>query len=1087
MNVQDDKLPFLVNESVTPVQTLRFDANGHKSAVFCVNVPINVLSPTVYNLSHGNLKTSYSMYASILGFFSLLHFFNYMCPVSEEGAGQNDDEEADDDEAAEEDEEKAPVINTLQILRKNEDGEECLASEVLMEFLLQEDIVVEDNYEPNLADVTGIRFYFVNYDTTMFDGSNFFERGCEKLLSYLDKLSGKARSFSKKNMCPFEYFKNITTTARLAELICEYMEVKSIKYRWKDLKANVDADGNIVVEPKTVKMMFQPNIKVPPNTKVNQHYEVGPDGVDFAYPQLVFRIDHNLVQPGSLFALTLPGSTPWEDLREKPALMEYVRTSLSNSRFVSEMLQKYREPENGYRQITAACDKKAELIKQKVVDDPERLQHLLRVNSYQHMNKFHVAFQCTGCLGPALDQYSKFSENFKTFDIPSLRVFDHNLSYFANYIADEWRTYEDEWACAGNLRVNKILELAALNTLQDKQGVRPNILMPGAAGIGKSFMMGVLREKWIPGDRIVAKITDMTANSFMTDQTTLFQTTLCDEAPPILINTEENGTNNNQTGNPVIKEILSEQEASKNTCFIDENGTRKQITTKCEYQTVFIMATNEPVSKIHESFWERLLFINVFRFKKDYLSQKDMGKEREREDQEIIARNKLIFIGSFRQRQIAHLYIEICIRLGVLQDVDLSPALNILQAAAKLCGKVGFMNWSMRMNTHVLNLIRSQVIQYAIIRYLSLSEEQMGPVDRANSYKTFAPRYDENGNIEHLGIQPFLIATEEVALFVVSCLIESYDGTQHYLVLEAIINSLVLMNVRNRSQENEKLKITANNITDAKNPYAYARETGFLERVSAINMYISKHTRITLSDQQIIDSQNVLSKADVVTFQGMTGVHLNLDFVNKNFRFCAQTKQYKYKYSPEKNMRKIAKMVQHQRFGYGFRLLIAQPFDINHQDILSVCDVEREGSYKPFVKEVRSKVAERNSNITRMPRRKEATQPSGNSSPELIALQRQIPIATHKNVYDLLYSFPFEVDEDDEEDNLTYPEAHVLDAHATTIMPDSPDCVAHVNSIRAKIAKSMPELLEDLESSEDDILENSDLDQQTSRKKRRKS
>jgi len=157
--------------------------------------------------------------------------------------------------------------------------------------------------------------------------------------------------------------------------------------------------------------------------------------------------------------------------------------------------------------------------------------------------------------------------------------------------------------------------------------------------------------------------------------------------------------------------------------------------------------------------------------------------------------------------------------------------------------------------------------------------------------------------------------------------------------------------------------------------------------------------------------------------------------------------------------------------------LIAQPFDINHQDILSVCNVDRKGRYKPFVKEVRPRVVKRNSNISRIRKREEAVQPSGDSSPELIALRRRIPHATHDDVYDILYSFPFEVDGDDDGENMIYPESHVLDAHATTIMPNSPTCQAHVEAIRAKIARTMPALVQVSDEIEGNILDELDSDE----------
>jgi hypothetical protein len=994
-----DILPFIIEPGkTTPVS--RFERpEGTKVMVF--NLPTDVLQPTAYNLSAKLDKTSYDMYATLLGFFCTLHAFNYMAEVEEEedtslGATVDAATESDQQQTSQGNSKKSSEPHTGLLTYNDSAGNVLPKTEVFMEYVLRENVVVEQGATPNLSECTAIRFFFVVHKPLDFvkDSSDVFTTGTRKLIDYFAKKAKGVKTRSGKyNPSPFEFCSSVTTLERYAELCCEYMKVNSFKYSWKNMLTSTS--------PAQRLNCFCPARHVPDSSMESQLYEMGEGGEgpqEFAFPHLVFRIEHYLLPTVRLFGVTLPGTTEWAPQSGQD--LEFTRTSLSNMEYMRSILSRSTPPVNGYRQITVS----RELNEARIMGspenqaDPDRLARLLRMNNLQHACRCEAALSTGVTLGEDLEAYAKFAGTFTEFQKPLVKIFDHSLSFYGNYMATEWMVYENYYHLACNHRIAKVLELAALDSLRDAKELRPNILIPGNGETGKSFLLDKVRDKWVPGT--CPEVTALTENSFITNEPTLFNIMLFHEVPELIMGISQ-GPGGPATGSGVIKDVLTRNEVSKKTCHV-EDGQRLQINTSCEYEAVMLMATNEATSKMPEPIVSRMLILNIVDYKKDYGTRTE--KAAPMDVRQRIALNKRVdaYHSRFRQGLIAQLYVEALIKFQVLADVDVSPCINLVDVTADYCRRYGMVDWGNRVNDSVRAMIRTNTIQYAIIRYLSMYGKPDGPVSMDNSFSTFAPRYNSAGEMVHRGIQPFLIATEEVALFVISCIFESFDGTVDYMVLEGILNALIMAHAKHRvSGETYEIKLGVSN----GDMYEFDMGITFFHvLVESVHRYLAKHTRYKISNQQVQTSFDNLRKHNFVDVSTTT---VKLNWVKAKEFFTVIDNKYRFNMDTRGHIEKILRQVTHRDFANGSRLLIASPVDINHQDILNEVTVPREGPYKRLVKETRVRIGEGSleddfgslfGDIM--------AGPSGDVGGELLALRGIIPGATQADVGRLLYDNP---------------------------------------------------------------------------------
>lgn len=999
-----DILPFIVEEGkTTPIQSLDFSPTNTNTLVF--NLPIDVLQPIAYNLSGKLDKTAYDVYATLLGFLSTLHVCNYM-----EGYGEDTSEQTTEGGGGGGGGPKPKTPKDPDTrLQFREDGKP--KTEVYMEYVLRDNVVVEDEgATPNLSECTAIRFFFVDYDS----GGVLYDR-CAKLAAYFQKLTKNSKPKSDKDKpLPFEFCKSVTSMDRLAELICEYMCEPSYKYSAEQIK---DTES-----PADFGNVFAVDYQLPPNSMQSQTgYPVNDKNnrvLNFAYPHLVFKIEHFMLPTPRLFGVTLPGTTEWSPQTGQD--LAFTRSSLSNLEYMRSILSRSPPVSNGYRQITISRELNETRLIGTIHNDPQRLKRQMRMNNLQHACRCEAALSTGVTLGEDLEAYAKFAGTFTEFQKPLIKIFDPTLSFFANYMCTEWMVYENFYHLACNHRVLKVLELAALDSLRDAKDLRPNILIPGNGETGKSFLLDKVRARWVDGT--CPEVTALTENSFITNEPTLFNIMLFHEVPELIMGTGNTGREGPTTGSGVIKDVLTRNEVSKKTCYV-EDGQRLQINTTCEYEAVMLMATNEATGQMPAPIVSRMLILNIIDYKKDYGTRAEKAAPVDPTEQARLDSHVETYHSRFRQQLIAQLYVELLIKFKVLDDVDVSTSVNVIDVASEYCRKVGLVDWGNRVNDSVRAMIRTQTIQYAIIRYLSMLGKPDGPTSMANTFATFAPKYDTQGNITHRGIQPFLVATEELCVFVVSCIFESYDGTVDYMVMEAILNALIMSNPRNRVSGSYEIKLGVSNGT----MYEFDMgQTNYHVMVESVVRYLAKHSRYKISKEQVKTSFDNLRQHGLCEIN-MGEVKIN--WVRLRDLYKVVDEKYRFNMDTKSHIEEICSKISHSQFANNTRLLISSPIDVNHQDIMSEIEVNRVGPYKRIVSETRCAMANTLEdafgpctfgNIL--------SGPSGDVGAELLALRRILPEATQADVGRLLYDNMV-----DDIPSVRYPEEYL--EHAYTQIP----------------------------------------------------
>ena len=1051
-----DVLPFIIEDGkTTPIQCLY---TTDQSNLFTFILPTDVLQPIAFNITHKLDKTAYDVYATLLGFLSTLHVCNYMTDMGDQGMDQSSDTPNGDTGGRGQGKGKAPKEpNTQPMFLSN--GKQ--RSEVFMEYILRDNVVVEDEgATPNLSECTAIRFYFLLHEKPSCMVNTF-----KSLTEYFQKLSKASKSKSKSDKpLAFELCKSVTSMDRLAELACEYLGQPSYKYSADKFEEppGVPAASEGEDPPPSYTLgapihlgrLFRVNNMIPPGSMPSQATYNDPTDDDdetnklvFAYPHLVFKIEHFMLPTPRLFGVTLPGTTEWSPQTGQD--LAFTRSSLSNVEYMRSILSKVPPVSNGYRQITRS----RELNETRIIGterEQGRLTRRLRMNNLQHACRCEAALGTGVTLGEDLEAYATYASTFTEFQKPLVKIFDNSLSYYGNYIATEWMVYEDFYHLACNHRVLKILELAALDSLRDAKELRPNILIPGNGETGKSFLLDKVRNRWVDGT--CPEVTALTENSFITNEPTLFNIMLFHEVPELIMGTNNQGRDGPSTGSGVIKDVLTRNEVSKKTCYV-EDGQRLQVNTSCEYEAVMLMATNEATGQMPVPIVSRMLILNIVDYKKDYGTRAEKAAPLDTAQKARLDRHVESYHTRFRQQLIAHLYVEMLIKFKVLADVDVSASVNIIDVSSEYCRRVGMVDWGNRVNDSIRTMIRSHTIQYAVIRYLSFFGQPEGPQTMANEFATFAPKYDTHGNITHKGIQPFLVSTEELCVFVISCIFESFDGTVDYMVLEGVINALIMSNPRNRvSGASYELKLGVSNGT------MYEFDMGGSFRhvlIESVVRYLGKHTRHKISKEQVVTSFDNLRKHN---FCEVNGGEVKLNWVKAKPYFTVIDEKYRFNMNTRDHIEKICKEVTHRDFANGARLLISTPVDVNHQDIMSELNVTREGPYKRIISETRCEIPENlEDTFSSTTFGGVMAGPSGDVGAELLALQQIIPEATQGDVGRILYDIPGGAPDQ----SVRYPEAYLGNAYRQIPTTRYPSCknarkraLAAIDSYNTLISKT---------------------------------
>lgn len=339
-------------------------------------------------------------------------------------------------------------------------------------------------------------------------------------------------------------------------------------------------------------------------------------------------------------------------------------------------------------------------------------------------------------------------ENMKEFK--KLRPIDPTLSPFANMTAYMMDTYDR----AGVIHLHGIIHLIYVNSLgalsADNRGIHTHVGCAGAHSVGKSYSLDHVADSLLIAGTFY-KLLRLTPQSLSTGTDFSNKVFFFHEIPNNYLGINENvpaSSSSKDQGDALVKQILSGESQTTLSAHTDNvSGKRLTIETTINQRCVFIGAMNIATFLMAAPIRARYLLIDV---------PKKTNKNRSLAFARLEKNNK-IKRPSFFHLMMQYLVFKVvkCIETGLIPDVNMEVALLVFNdVLQKLNQEYGFNTNESRDLDRLCNMARTLTIANAIFV----------------GYFMYDKKMDFEATPTFLGIQDYLVCTEEIAIFTLTAL-----------------------------------------------------------------------------------------------------------------------------------------------------------------------------------------------------------------------------------------------------------------------------------------------------------------------------
>jgi hypothetical protein len=741
-----NELPTLCFPVPGPLKEVVLDDNS--SVVMYLTLPMAIFAPAMSRLSEGKNSTLYSTHMRL--FTMMIYLFNQKLFLSKQLAQRAEDANPADAATAAKPNPKGTYKDTNALRSESSPHVDKFA--IYFEYLLSDQVELGNTppelFCTGLINCIGIRFYFV-----ISDNDAEFLKGLE--LAFQPTVPKKG----KKPEPPKKETKN--SAGGLPSQQYDFYKALTGPFEWYRACATylgMAEDGSVDVSLCTRGPLLSPLVEHPlhPTEVVFSHYSSCLAGTHalqleesalFAFPKMAFRVPPVMVSPIAMLCVTLPLSTQWSKQREDLG-RETLRTFTDLPRMEKYFTSGYTR-KNDLRDIRRLMEVRLTEIRKAVdLDEEEKIASRRRLSAECVRSLQDVWCDNANVSQPIKLMY-RWCLDYDTWTADTeLCVWDNELSYFGNLIATEMWSLEADFGFSTTHAVFLRTMVCAMNAYRYKMALHCNVLMLGQGATGKSHILETIEEICIPDT--TTKVSHETDKAAAVDSDNNDHISLFHEAPPNFLGSGDKHSDQ-QTGSHILKDKMTSGLTKTLTIFCDsDTGRRYQVSCSSESVGVYLIATNERADSIPEALATRMANFNVDTVERPGFNVID--KADAHVPDEVLA-NKDKHILRWRMRQVMINMVEKAIFIKCLRDVDLTiPRLMFGNMCSKLVERGLAGNSStVRGKAFVLNFIRTLTILHAVDRYANHPD---------------APGFRKEINFKNLmDIQPYLVCTEEIALF----------------------------------------------------------------------------------------------------------------------------------------------------------------------------------------------------------------------------------------------------------------------------------------------------------------------------------
>ena len=736
-------LSFPVGE---PVSTLN---QSFSSMIYNVTLPIGIFAPAMSRISDGKDNPAYIEYMRIFTMF--VYIFNKKVLSTNQHSG-------------------CDAVTGMERFP------------VYFEYLVSDAIEVSDpaQFQTTLINCVGIRFYFIQNDTSgpsltsallnviaeqggtasSQDGGD--EEGGAKKKKARPKPPGppKKNSVGGNPNILYNFYANVENMKTWYSDCLTYMG--KIDYGLAEFAENTQGDQ---LEPLTAHPMFPSTLfgfekSCIPGTHPLQCRDVE----SIAFPRMVFKVPPVMLSPIAMLCVTLPLTVRWT--KQTPANQEYtMRTFKHQTRMEHYFVHGYVK-KNDLRDIRRLNQARIEDVSRQFSGDV--LVREKKKVADETVRSIQDVWCETASVSDPIKSMSKWMANYDTWTCNSpMYLWDTKLSYFGNMMACEMWSLETNFGISTTHSILLRCLVSSLNAYRYKLSLHANVLMLGQGATGKSHILDTIAEILVPDT--TKKVTHQTDEAAAVDSDQNDCINLLHEAPPGFLGQGDRNSDQS-TGSHLIKDMMTSCMVTTDTMFVDSE-TGRRIKTKCSSECVgvYIIATNERADSIPEALSTRMSNVTVDTVDRPGYNVVDKADAPPNEKCE---QGREEHILRWRMRQVMTNMVEKAIFTGCMKDVEMTiPRLmyNKLVLHMEKLGIVGS-GATIRGKSFMMNFVRTMTIIHAVDKYANDPE---------------SPGYRKSMTFQNLvGIQPYLVASEELTFFCISLCADTLIDINNFRVIE---------------------------------------------------------------------------------------------------------------------------------------------------------------------------------------------------------------------------------------------------------------------------------------------------------------
>lgn len=357
-----------------------------------------------------------------------------------------------------------------------------------------------------------------------------------------------------------------------------------------------------------------------------------------------------------------------------------------------------------------------------------------------------------------------------------------DLSYYANTMLLFIQRYNEVFLGATTQNLFTLIFRVVLGTAMYKWDLRPNLLIYGRGGDGKSFPLTAAQVLTAPG--IVECYTHITAKAFATNNSYWGETMAMHEAPAHMLGIDERGQE--VPSNPILKDRLIRQRVGTLSYGQDESGQRIRRNDEAMVMGNIILITNDCIPSDEKALTQRFIVVPVHKTERrgfrrgDYVSLSSDELETRFSNSHVHASRLFSFYVSL---------VFYMSKAWVIPDPSTEAASKLTRLILERFTKdTGLDSDDGRKRTKILDMMAITAVMNAVSvgLFSRLAEdfkyEEMP--DGRRQYKEFHPRMI----VEH--VMPRLFVTDEIVVDNLTLLAFLYEPRAQYDVLCTIVHGM---------------------------------------------------------------------------------------------------------------------------------------------------------------------------------------------------------------------------------------------------------------------------------------------------------